>query len=320
MLKCKILTTLSPGSMKVEVYVRSLGSFEKHMGSGFDAVFESRGVSELWDRMKPISRGFTCMAYGHSGTGKTYTISHLIAALVKSLNHCATLRAIEIYNNELYDLLNGRKKLRTPSGASAQIFRDVPGYNNVMQQAQHNRVVRATNLNHKSSRSHVLWTISNASCIVNFVDLAGAEAHSGAESSHINTSLYFLRDSIQRLRAGKSIQARQSKLTWSIFERGLQNVPLYCVCTVDPRNSHHTKRTLEYGMSVKGLKRVHQTAHSSAVIEAQKYITHTKRLCELETKLALSVIAKPHKNAVKLLRSALQHRLEVVQHMLSQTA
>lgn len=195
--------------------------------------------------------------YGQTGSGKTYTMSsrdgmipratHMIYGRISHLkevswNYTMEGSFIEVYNEELHDLLggpvdagggkdaDGKKKLeirhddvrkstavvncRTVQLDSAEKVESM------LQQAQKNRSVAATKANERSSRSHSVFilklvgenTATGERCegTLNLVDLAGSERlkQSGAEgdrmkeTQNINKSLACLGDVIEALSRG----------------------------------------------------------------------------------------------------------------------
>lgn len=202
--------------------------------------------------------------YGQTGSGKTYTMSSTDGVIPratkmiyetvnklkeKSWTYTMEGNFIEVYNEELHDLLtptkeqDGKKKLEirhdeTRKTTSVLNCKSVTldSENTVefmLNQAQKNRSVAATKSNERSSRSHSVFTLklmgensaTQERCegTLNLVDLAGSERlkQSGAEgdrmkeTQNINTSLKSLGDVIEALGAGqKHVPYRNSKLTY----------------------------------------------------------------------------------------------------------
>lgn len=165
------------------------------------------------------------LAYGQSGTGKTYTmglneqktagmIIMAIDALFLKLGDDmttnepeVTVSFIEIYNEKVYDLLSENSEesiyskgakfngsIRLPIANSDQAFE-------ILQNGKKNRHVRTTNLNIASSRSHAMFSVflntkseqqQETTAVMHFCDLAGSEGlrhtnHSGiAQQESVN--------------------------------------------------------------------------------------------------------------------------------------
>ncbi|CAK7275203.1 kinesin-like nuclear fusion protein [Sporothrix epigloea] len=206
--------------------------------------------------------------YGQTGSGKTYTMSsddgmipratHMIYDNIKRLEEKSwsyTMEGnfVEVYNEELHDLLSGpksgsskdsepKKKLevrhdelrKTTMVVNCKTARldSAEEVESMLRLAQSNRSMAATNANERSSRSHSIFILTligeNAAtgercqATLNLVDLAGSERlkHSGAEgdrrkeTQNINRSLACLGDVIEALgRGAPHIPYRNSKLT-----------------------------------------------------------------------------------------------------------
>ena len=157
---------------------------------------------------------------------------------------------LEIYNEEVYDLLTENKKNQPPVKLEIKenpdkgiyvkdlkqvIVKSIPEMEQLMNQGQNSRKVASTLMNSESSRSHSIFTIYIESSEktetgtrikagkLNLVDLAGSErlSKTGAtgetqkEGAKINLSLSALGNVISCLVDGKSqhIPYRTSKLT-----------------------------------------------------------------------------------------------------------
>ncbi|KAF7401093.1 hypothetical protein HZH68_006913 [Vespula germanica] len=165
----------------------------------FDAVFDtdSTQVDIYNETARPIVdkvlQGYngTILAYGQTGTGKTYTMSgaktppqlrgvipntfaHIFGHIAKAdENQKFLVRAtyLEIYNEEVRDLLgkDQSSRLEVKERPDIGVFvKDLSGYvvNNaddldrIMSLGNKNRVVGATAMNVSSSRSHAIFTIT----------------------------------------------------------------------------------------------------------------------------------------------------------------
>ncbi|KAL1742572.1 kinesin with motor region at N-terminus [Schizophyllum fasciatum] len=202
----------------------------------------------------------TIFAYGVTSSGKTHTIQGtaeqpgVIKRVVESLCHMLESRAdanttmnmqyMEIYKDEVYDLLVPNRELATklevrefegkvlvPKLSRKHISTEQE-FHAIYQRASNQRSVGSTKLNSHSSRSHAILSLhldmddpalgKTLTGTVNLVDLAGSEnnKHTGndanrlIESSAINKSLSTLGKVIDALNRGESrIPYRDSKLT-----------------------------------------------------------------------------------------------------------
>lgn len=237
----------------------------------FDRVFTPQVQNaEIFDEISQLVQsaldGYNvCIfCYGQTGSGKTYTMSSpdgvipratkMIYETVnklkeKSWTYTMEGNFIEVYNEELHDLLtpakeqDGKKKLEirhdeikkttTVVNCKSVTLDSEDTVEIMLNQAQKNRSVAATKSNERSSRSHSVFTLkligensaTRERCegTLNLVDLAGSERlkQSGAEGERmketqaINTSLKSLGDVIEALGSGqKHIPYRNSKLTY----------------------------------------------------------------------------------------------------------
>ena len=205
---------------------------EKH-AFAFDNVFdESASNDEVYaNEVKPLvdfvigRRGnATCFAYGQTGSGKTYTMQPLPGRAARDILTFAAsagdsgrgdaspalqlwVSAFEIYGGRVFDLLNGRRKLRVLEDSKSQIC--VVGlqeyrvdasetFDRLVEHSTKARCVGSTGANAESSRSHAILQLvlkrpcrraSSASFAVSpddqpsaeaigklsFIDLAGSE-------------------------------------------------------------------------------------------------------------------------------------------------
>lgn len=226
--------------------------------------------------------------YGQTGSGKTYTMSSpdgvipratkMIYETVnklkeKSWTYTMEGNFIEVYNEELHDLLtpakeqDGKKKLEirhdearkttTVLNCKSVTLDSENTVEIMLNQAQKNRSVAATKSNERSSRSHSVFTLkligensaTHERCegTLNLVDLAGSERlkQSGAEgdrmkeTQNINASLKSLGDVIEALGSNqKHIPYRNSKLTYLLrYSLGGNSKTLMFVM-VSPMEAH----------------------------------------------------------------------------------
>ncbi|ROV88638.1 hypothetical protein VMCG_10310 [Cytospora schulzeri] len=243
--------------------------------------------------------------YGQTGSGKTYTMSSpdgmipratkMIYETVhqlkeKSWTYTMEGSFVEVYNEELHDLLTsakeaeGKKKLEvrhdevrrttTVLNCKSVILESVDTVEVMLNQAQNNRSVAATKANERSSRSHsvfILKLIGENSATgercegtLNLVDLAGSERlkHSGAEgdrmreTQNINKSLTCLGNVIDALGRGNGhVPYRDSQLTWLLRNSLGGNSKTLMFVMVSPLEAH-LKETLT---SLRFATKVHNT-------------------------------------------------------------
>ncbi|XP_024872181.1 kinesin-like protein KLP2 isoform X2 [Temnothorax curvispinosus] len=199
----------------------------------FDKVFASNASQadiflELSLLIESSLEGYNvCIfAYGQAGSGKTYTmegerepqtegiiprtVRHIFRViqerqLMSTTTYKIKASFLEIYNEELYDLLETTpKKIEIKYDCAKPIInqQDLEKY---LQHARHNRRVASTASNERSSRSHLVVRITVSASTkegvlptgnLDFVDLAGSETYSERspraqqkETTKINCSL-----------------------------------------------------------------------------------------------------------------------------------
>lgn len=277
----------------------------------FDRVFAPQvNNEEIFDEISQLVQsaldGYNvCIfCYGQTGSGKTYTMSSadgmipratkMIYETVnklkeKSWTYTMEGTFIEVYNEELHDLLTPAKeqdskkkpdikhdeirKTTTVTNCKSVTLDSEDTVELMLNQAQKNRSVAATKSNEQSSRSHSVFTLKligeNAATgercegTLNLVDLAGSERlkQSGAEgermkeTQNINTSLKSLGDVIEALGTGRHVPYRNSKLTYLLrYSLGGNSKTLMFVM-VSPLEAHlnETLSSLRFATKVSRL-------------------------------------------------------------------
>nr|CAG4715957.1 unnamed protein product [Naegleria fowleri] len=285
----------------------------------FDAVFDmdATQLEVFQSTAKPIVESVmdgyngTVFCYGQTGSGKTHTmegkpeppelrgliynsfcrIFELIDEAPKDKNYVISVSMIEIYNEEIRDLLvpksEAGKKLElkeTKEGVDVKanniIVKELKAIDKILAIGSKNRAKGETNMNKDSSRSHSILTIKIESTVdglvdkkvhiragkLNMVDLAGSERadKTGAtgdrlkEGCKINLSLSALGNVISALVEGKGkhVPYRDSKLTRLLQDSLGGNTKTVMVANFSPAdfNYEETLSTLRYADRAKHIQ------------------------------------------------------------------
>ncbi|CAG9836444.1 unnamed protein product [Diabrotica balteata] len=285
--------------------------------------------------VEQVLKGYngTIFAYGQSGTGKTYTMvgditdnnrkgivpnifSHIFAQITLAnheYSYAVTVTYLEIYNEEIRDLLSDQPKkltLKEKPGIGVYVkdllgftVDSLEGVTEILKKGNKNRATSFTQLNDVSSRSHAVFTVlietknhtTNKTTFgkLNLVDLAGSErVHKSLatgdrlrEAGKINLSLSVLGNVISALVDGKAthIPYRNSKLTRLLQDSLGGNSLTAMIAMVSPRaqDCEETLYTLMYADRVK-----HIQNHVTANVEAKSVIeTFENKIAELREQL-----------------------------------
>ena len=226
------------------------------------------------------------IAYGQTGSGKTHTLcgnsneDGLISQVIKdkiAQGLTCQIKALEIYQNEVYDLLSGSKtKLFFYESNKKLIFKTVPNeydimsneeLDNIYDKISKNKQMGCTKINQTSSRAHTIYhcVFSNSQSFV-AIDLAGNErgyltsavnSQQNREYISINQSLFALKECIRSIFLNKPyIPYRRSKLTILLREFLTTKIHLHFIGTLNPSKICYPDitDTIEYGLCLKKSK------------------------------------------------------------------
>ncbi|MED6292886.1 Kinesin-like protein KIF15-A [Characodon lateralis] len=287
------------------------------MDTSQDSVFNSVARNIVESCMNGYNG--TIFAYGQTGSGKTFTmlgpseldnftdelrgviprsfeylfflIGREVERSGKSKSFLCKCSFIEIYNEQIYDLLDSAsaslflreniKKGVFVEGAVEKFVNSAAEAYQVLSMGWRNRRVASTSMNRESSRSHAVFTMTLESkesrnevvnirrSQLNLVDLAGSERQKDThtegsrlkEASSINRSLMCLGQVIMALvdvSNGKSrhICYRDSKLTFLLKDSLGGNAKTYIIANVHPGSKcfGETLSTLQFAQRAKLIK------------------------------------------------------------------
>ncbi|OHT09104.1 Kinesin motor domain containing protein [Tritrichomonas foetus] len=281
----------------------------------FDFAFpEGIPQEEVYDTtaapiVSGVLEGFngTIFAYGQTGTGKTFSMDgkegDLRGIMPRAFEHIfeyinansdtqqfmVTVTYVEIYNNELRDLLSKDQKEQLKiredpqhgvqiRGVAVHKVQCLDDLSTLLNFGKKNRKVRKTNMNAESSRSHSILTLNVEtltqmeggqhvrSARLNLVDLAGSErvAKTGAEGEgmkegiNINYELMILGNCIAALTSKEvtHVPYRDSKLTMLLRDSLGGNARTMMIAALGPAsyNFMETMSTLRYAERAKKIE------------------------------------------------------------------
>ena len=224
---------------------------------------------------------------------------------------------IEIYNEEIRDLLNYDEKAKLElkeskdksifvKGLSMHIVKSIADIGAAMEGGNDHRIVGKTNMNEKSSRSHAIFTIyietseqqANRTLIkagkLNLVDLAGSERQkkTGAEGDRlkeaikINLSLSALGNVINALvESSQHVPYRDSKLTLLLQDSLGGNTKTLMIAVVSPADYNYDESlsTLRYASRAKFIQnkpKINEDPKDALLREYALEINRLKKLLE----------------------------------------
>lgn len=228
---------------------------------------------------------FVCYTFGETGSGKTHTlfgpdglIQTTLSELIK-IHQNVTISSYEIYNNDIYDLLNDlsidqSKLMMCEQNKEINIMGltlkecNNSNHSNILNMIKKRRSVGISSGNNQSSRSHCIVQIKTPTNVnYMFVDLAGSERAIKSictnkkeyhEMGGINLDILALKECIRCIRKGdQRIPFRQTKLTMVLREAFFNNYKTMVIVTVSPESTNvsETNNILSYAIDFKNSKK-----------------------------------------------------------------
>ena len=141
---------------------------------------------EIHDELNSRSEDYETIyyvAFGYTGSGKTYTIYGILNELLTQLSHDGSeirVSAFQIYGNNIYDMLNENEKLKIYKTEKLIIENlteeKLSDKDLFIYQVKNNRKLACTNLNDVSSRSHAIINIYHGFKHYLLIDMSGQES------------------------------------------------------------------------------------------------------------------------------------------------
>ena len=296
--KVKIYVRMRPGEGESAVFQKSNSSIivedrSLYAGAPIVTEFECDGVvpeseslaKAVQPHLGPGRGDVLIIGYGHSGSGKTFSVfgpdGVLEAASEVFFNnrpHVAFLDVsfLEVYNDKVYDLLaedivslqvleDADRRIRVKNISRVRV-ENQQQLHAVVGVGMQQRVVAGNAIHSHSSRSHAILQLTRPSGeSVWLCDLAGSERiktiasrHRDTENRELNSihkSLHALRRCIMALRGQGYVPARSSVLTRLLFSSShiAQCVLIACV-SPDQTCVQETLSTLDFAASGLGVK------------------------------------------------------------------
>ena len=293
---------------------RDLNIFDKHATNSY--IYECYYKHKLQQFLKNDIPTFSIMAYGQTGSGKTHTlfgnkqnkglIYNILAFLLKNKVD-PKISCLEIYNNKITDIFYHKQEIKIYDGINHIVLsRDlcklpIHDYDfacKKIEQLLNLRVTGCTKLNHQSSRSHLVVTLSFNNKKIYIIDLAGNEKgkYSVAcndksklnEYININKSLFALKECIRGLSNNNPyVPYRNSKLTFLLKDIFFNNGFITFIATIFPAAAHFYDiiDTIKFSKSLQKnsiVLSIHKTLEHTVFLK--EYLNYIYDLCKLISK------------------------------------
>ena len=326
----EIVKCINENNISVNKKIKTYdGKFKnKIVKYNFNGVFDdTKNNSNIFTQLisNNLDNNLTCFMYGQTGSGKTHTVLGkeddegifiLAGKELLVMGKELYISAYQIYNENIYDLLNQNNKLRLLEDSNNNFeipelsmykIENLSDLNNSINIILNNRNQSANNINITSSRSHaiLIYKYIKDDCAINIklIDLAGNERSKNSriksladrlENKHINFSLFSLKECIRNIEFRKNhIPFRRSKLTSVLRECFITPHKSIMIATVCSNNSnyHDIVNTLDYSNRVNKLLKK-PTIIEKYIRSQRKKLPRIKNIKKSEFKLDDKVIKK----------------------------
>ena len=214
-------------------------------------------VHELLQRSYEYNNTYF-IAFGYTGSGKTYTTMGILKELIdhyKNKNLECIISTIQIYNENVYDVLNNNAKLKYFKTDELVInnisYHKITDSKLCVESIKRNRSTASTIMNNSSSRSHAIITLKIGDKKHIIVDMAGQEssvtgnklnALSRNEGSYINLNMLALKECIRNYNKNKKhIPFRRCLLTLALKPMFYNKCYVSFISTISGEHSTYFK-------------------------------------------------------------------------------
>ena len=251
---------------------------------------------EIMEKTANVTENYW-VAFGYTGSGKTYTIMGLLENLLNQFSNVsgfATISGYQIYNEKIYDIFNNNERLKCWKTAELKIkdltVKSVNNVAHIVNTITYNRRMARTDMNCLSSRSHAVFIINYGYKRHIFVDMAGQESGKTAmytdndqikkEGTDINLNMLALKDCIVRMNKGhKHIPFRRCLLTMALKSMFYKKCNIAFICTLSKnQNLFYMYDSIKYSTALYKpiVKDDNEEIYNGLLEEYTKYLTDIK--------------------------------------------
>jgi len=208
------------------------------------------------------------VAFGYTGSGKTYTIYGVLQELLTYLYNLdgeIKVSSYQIYGNCVYDMLNNNKKLKTfklDRLVIQDLTKDIlTSVDNFISKIKKHRKLASTTMNDVSSRSHAIINIYHNSHHYILIDMSGQESGvTGVKNEklvqnqgrNINLDMLHVKECIRNFNTdSKHIPFRRCLLTLIMKPMFLEKCYTAFICTISVKqNIYHQLDSFNYASAL----------------------------------------------------------------------
>lgn len=227
------------------------------------------------------------VAYGYSGSGKTYTLTNFFRNFLYKLNEGNIkfqISGYQIYNEEIYDLFNN-EKVKYYMGKTLKVKNLTKINSNdidyILNKINKNRNTSCNLINDTSSRSHAIIKIRYEGKVCIIVDMAGLEAGNvnknikiQKEANNINLNMLAFKECIRSLNNKNNfIPYRRCILTILLKDMFCMKNNIYFICNINCNNNfNYQLDCLKYASSLCTYKNKKPSYYRKILMEYSYYV------------------------------------------------